>query len=132
MRRVLIVNLSNEDQTEEDFQRMCRINLIKADVAMRMDTNLGYELIIDVSNFSPNHAKIMALSLSTMKNYLTCTLGALPARIKHLHIVNAPAVFSSTFSLIQPLLKEKLRKRVSRRSPGLGRCRLKSAAPKSQ
>ena len=73
-RRVLLVQLTAEDQTEEQFQRMCRINLIKADVVMRMDTNLGFELVIDLSNFSPNHARMMVMSVNTMRDYLNCTL----------------------------------------------------------
>ncbi|XP_026275123.1 clavesin-1-like [Frankliniella occidentalis] len=112
LHRILFVRTTPEELTPQLMDLLCSINLLKADIILRLDTCLGFEVIIDLANYSSNHAKIMAMSLTTMKNYLTCTLNALPVRVKHLHFVNAPSMFTTTFSLIQPMLKEKLRKRV--------------------
>ncbi|XP_034247769.1 clavesin-1-like [Thrips palmi] len=110
--RVIVANLSGDDQSEEDFARMCRLNLLKADTAMRMDTNLGIELVVDLSYFTPNHAKQTLLNFGLLKTYFACIMGALPTRMKKLHLVNAPPFYAASFNLIQMLLKDKIKERV--------------------
>ncbi|XP_034239925.1 clavesin-2-like [Thrips palmi] len=113
LRRVLVARNRSEEQTEEDFSRMCRLNLLKADALIRMDVNAGYEVVLDQSDFTPGNVRLLILGLNVLKTFLACVLGSVPARVNHVHIINSPSSFRTAFSLLQPLLKEKLKNRVT-------------------
>lgn len=73
---------------------------------------LGVVYICDFKGYGFGHAK--QFTFSRLKSIAQMIQGTIPVRFKAFHVVRSPLLFTYTYTILKPLLKEKIRNRVSR------------------
>lgn len=71
----------------------------------------GYVFILDLSKISMKF--ISSMSLTDLKNWISCFVKAFPLRMRQIHIVNLPRFAKALAELGLNLMSEKLKKRVN-------------------
>lgn len=89
-----------------------RANLIAYEVLLQDEATQinGLVMIVDFRDFGLTQAK--AMNLLYFKNYGHLILDSYPVRIKGIHILDQPKIFTAIFAIISQFMKGKLRERV--------------------
>lgn len=113
-RRVLIVNVGKTwDTNAVDSDQLFKIFYLIHEAAMlEPETQVrGVVVIMDFNGMGMSQVK--ALSPAFSYKLLTFIQEAMPLRLKEVHMVKEPFVFNIVWALFKPLIKQKLKKRVS-------------------
>ena len=95
-----------------DITELFSLLYLTIDKLLEYDENQihGVTIINDLAYFSSEIAA--QFSPSTIMKFAKTMQECVPLRIKSLNITNEPKIFGAVFTLIQPFLKEKLKKRL--------------------
>ena len=102
----------NWDPSEHTLLDNLRANLIAIEMLIEdEETQInGIVIVADFRSFGFSQAK--ALQPFVFKNYGQVLLNCFPIRIKGIHVLDQPKVFTVIFAIVSQFMKEKLRKRV--------------------
>ncbi|XP_049771585.1 clavesin-2-like [Schistocerca cancellata] len=70
----------------------------------------GAVFIVDMTGYGLQH--FLVATPSNLSLFVKMFQDSFPLRLKGIHVVNAPSLFSTVFALCKPFLKEKLRRRI--------------------
>ncbi|XP_066918178.1 alpha-tocopherol transfer protein-like [Clytia hemisphaerica] len=89
-----------------------RANLIAIEMLLEEEETqiCGIVIIGDFRGFGFKQAK--AMSPSIFRSYANVLLNCFPVRIKGIHVIEQPRIFTIVFAIVSQFMKEKLRKRV--------------------
>ena len=89
-----------------------RANLIAIEMLLEEEETqiCGIVIIGDFREFGFKQAK--AMSPTIFRNYANVLLNCFPVRIKGIHVIEQPRIFTIVFAIVSQFMKEKLRKRV--------------------
>lgn len=113
-RRILVVNCgATWDPKKVSSDQIFRIfYLIHIAALIELETQIrGVVVIMDFKGLGLKQIK--ALSPSFSKRLLLFIQYAMPLRLKEVHIVNQPYLFSMVWTLFKPFIEKKLNSRVS-------------------
>lgn len=112
-RKVLICNTGgNWNPSKVSSDQIFRIFYIMHEIAvLEPDTHVnGLVVILDFDDMGMKQAT--AFSPSVSKRLLTFIQKAMPMRLKEVHIVKEPVIFSIVWNIFKPFIEEKLKKRI--------------------
>lgn len=111
-RKVFVFRPGFWDPAERQLIDNLRANLIAIEILLdEEETQIsGIVIIADFREFGFSQAK--AMQPSVFQTYGRVLLNCFPVRIKGIHIMQQPAIFTVIFTIISQFMKEKLRKRV--------------------
>lgn len=112
-RKVLIVNSGGSwNPSKVSADQIFRIFYIMHEIAvLEPDTQSnGIVVILDFDDMGMKQAT--AFSPSVSKRLLTFIQKAMPMRLKEVHIVKEPGIFSIVWAIFKPFIEEKLKKRI--------------------
>lgn len=95
------------------FFMMNDISLITPDDGELTD---GLVPIYDMKGVTYWH--LTKIVFSTMKIFMKYTQGAMPLRLKHLHVLNCSSIMDSLYTIIKPLLNVKVAEMIHLHVPG--------------
>ncbi len=113
-RRVLIVNCGAVWDTKKvSADSLFRIFYL-VHVAAQVEESTQVRGVVVIMDFDGlGLSQVRALSPSFSKRLLTFIQDAMPIRMKQVHIINQPFVFSMVWKLFKPFIREKLGARVN-------------------
>ncbi|XP_057300190.1 alpha-tocopherol transfer protein-like [Hydractinia symbiolongicarpus] len=111
-RKVLAFRPGTWDPSERSLMNNLRANIMAMEVLIQdEETQInGVVFVVDFRNFGMTQAK--ALNPLVFRKYGSIVFNCYPVRIKGIHILHQPAVFTVIFAIISQFMKEKVKKRV--------------------
>lgn len=116
-RRVLIVNAGKVWDTKKvTSEQLFRLFYLIHIAAMKEENTQVRGVVVIMDFDGMGMAQVRALTPAWSKRLLTFIQDAMPLRLKQVHMVNQPFIFNMVWTLFKPFVKEKLSKRVSKKS----------------
>ncbi len=113
--KIIFVRLGSYDPSRVRIEDVTKVIAMINDILMNEDDNSvvsGQKCVVDLSNISMAH--IVQIHPAYLKKAIMIWQDSSPIRQKGLHYINAPKIFEQMYALLNTMLSEKMRKRVSR------------------
>lgn len=111
-RKIFAFRPGKWDPSQRSLLDNLRANLIAIEMLIEDEQTqiCGVVIVADFREFGFSQAK--AMQPFVFKNYGNVLLNCIPVRIKGIHIIEQPRIFTVIFAIVSQFMKEKLKKRV--------------------
>lgn len=109
---ILLSRFGQWDPRALTCDELLRFNIMCNEMAIRNPVTqiCGITTIADMKDFSWSH--LLQIQISDVRCFVNTLQDCLPIRHKTIHIINHSSIFSVLFTLVKPLLTEKVKNRI--------------------